>query len=194
MGRVWFTSDLHLGHALVAEHRGFDSVAEHDAYVLDGWARSVSSGDQVWLLGDVAIPRDRDQFLGILAQVKTLPGEKHIILGNHDACHPMHRHGYKTFPMFTDVFSSVSTAARRRMAGRDVLLSHFPYTTDRGFETRYPQWRLPDLGTWLMHGHTHAPEKLTSGHEVHVGLDAWDVRPVPIDAVITIIEETDSGA
>jgi calcineurin-like phosphoesterase family protein len=35
------------------------------------------------------------------------------------------------------------------------------------------QWRLPDRGEFLAHGHTHAALRRTSPREVHVGIDAW---------------------
>lgn len=185
---VWLTSDLHLGHRLVANLRGFDiDTAAHDQAVCDGWASMVKSSDQVWVLGDVSVNNPRR---GALELIGKLPGTKHLIPGNHDPIHPMHRDSHKWFPDFLAVFASVQAYARRRLNGRDVLLSHMPYTTDWGFEARYPQWRLPDLGEFLVHGHTHSKERRTSNHELHVGVDAWDLKPVQLDAVIEYVEET----
>ena len=31
---IFFTSDLHLGHKFVAQLRGFDDVADHDAMIM----------------------------------------------------------------------------------------------------------------------------------------------------------------
>ena len=53
--KTFFTSDLHLGHVHVAELRGFESVAEHDQALINYWNAVVSSGDDVWVLGDFAL-------------------------------------------------------------------------------------------------------------------------------------------
>lgn len=174
---VWFTADLHLGHRFVTELRGFASIDEHDTALCDAWRKVVRPADQVWVLGDIAVSNPTYA----LELIDGLPGTKHLIAGNHDACHPMHRDAYKRQRDYLSVFDSVQAFARRRVNGAEVLLSHFPYTTDRGFEARYPQYRLPDLGLPLLHGHTHLAERRTSEREFHVGVDAWGLAPVSLD-------------
>ena len=181
---VWLTSDQHFGHRLVSGLRGFgEDTAAHDQALCDNWADTVRAGDQVWVLGDLAMGRPD----AALAMLGKLPGVKHLIPGNHDTCHPMHRESFKHQRAYMDVFESVQMAARRKVNGQVVLLSHLPYTTDRGFEARYPQWRLPDLGEWLFHGHTHSKEQVTSGHELHVGVDAWDLKPVSLETLAKLM-------
>ena len=175
---VWFTSDLHFGHRLVAEKRGFPSIEEHDAAIAKAWP--ARADDQVWILGDLAVSSPRGA-LGILA---CLPGRKHLISGNHDGCHPMHRDAHKRVAQYLEVFESVQPFARRRVSGQEVLLSHFPYEADRG-PARYTQYRLRDEGRWLLHGHTHGTERL-HGHELHVGWDAWSTL-VPLSTVEQLI-------
>lgn len=181
---MWFTSDLHFGHRLVAGHRGFESIEEHDAAIVANWLKDVGPKDQVWVLGDLAVSSPKVA----LATIAGLPGEKHLIAGNHDGCHPMHRDAHRRVGAYLEVFASVQSAARKRIAGVEVLLSHFPYERDRG-EARYTQWRLPNQGSWLLHGHTHGTERVTQRrgidymcvpplNEIHVGLDAWDMRLV----------------
>lgn len=189
MSIVWFTADPHLGgHRLVAEKRGFDCPEQHDAAIADRWRAVVRPGDQVWVLGDIAVNNPAVALM-ILAG---LPGRKHLILGNHDTPHSMHRSSHNHQAAYLAVFDSVQLAARRRIGGQDVLLSHFPYTADRE-ETRYPQWRLPDLGAWLLHGHTHLPEVRTGPREIHVGVDAWGLTPVNLDTIATMIRETEES-
>jgi calcineurin-like phosphoesterase family protein len=191
MGRVWFTSDLHLGHAKVAELRGFASTKEHDQALVDNWRSVVNpkADDQVWVLGDIATSSPGYA----LDVIHALPGTKHLILGNHDAAHPMHRNAHHKLRQYLWAFESVAMAARRRVEGEEVLLSHFPYRRDRN-EARHNQWRLRDEGLPLLHGHTHGEERLTvdSGllgllgrktTELHVGLDAWEMQLVPLEAV-----------
>lgn len=177
---VYFTSDLHIGHRLITELRGFgEDVPAHDAAIENAWRRVVRPDDQVWVLGDLAVSSPG----AALALIDSLPGRKHLISGNHDGCHPMHRDSHKRLPAYLEVFESVQAFARRRVAGVDVFLSHFPYTVDRGFETRYPQYRLPDLGAWLLHGHTHLADRRTGPREIHVGVDAWNLSPVALETV-----------
>lgn len=49
------------------------------------------------------------------------------------------------------------------------------------------QYRLRDEGRWLLHGHTHQPERIR-GREIHVGLDAWDLAPVNEGTIAKLIE------
>lgn len=180
---VWFTSDLHLGHRFVAATRGFDSVSEHDDAIRDGWASVVGKGDDVWVLGDLAVSAPESA----LATIASLPGRKHLIAGNHDRCHPMHRDAHNWQPRYLSAFASVQPFARRKIAGRDVLLSHFPYRSDRD-EVRYLQYRLRDEGEWLLHGHLHS-DNSGEGREIHVGVDAWGLAPVDLDTVAVVMGE-----
>jgi calcineurin-like phosphoesterase family protein len=191
---VYFTSDLHFGHRLVAAHRGFgDDTAAHDQALMDRWRSVVKKDDQVWVLGDLCLI-DPEYAFGL---VRRLPGVKHFIAGNHDPCHPMHRQAHKFQRRYLEVFDSVQPFARRRIDGQEVLLSHFPYSRDRG-EARYTQYRLPNEGKWLLHGHTHGDEKVThlpepvaqpAVREIHVGVDAWDLTPVSLDQVVDLMRE-----
>lgn len=198
MSGLWFTSDAHLGHALVARKRaeaGHCLELMHDVYLADQWDARVGSGDVVWVLGDLTLG-DLDYALNWFAQ---RPGRLRLILGNHDEGHPMHRGAHKVFGLYAGVFEYVATMARIRVAGQNVLLSHFPYPgtsegTDehgRPFDDRYSQYRLPNEGLPLIHGHTHRSEKLSWNRQgawkmtrqIHIGLDAWGLAPVPLNAV-----------
>ena len=184
---VWFTSDAHWGHRLVAGLRGFATVEDHDATLLANFLAVVRPGDQVWWLGDMTVSRP-DPAFEALAQI---PGEHHLITGNHDRCNPMFRDSHKRVRRYLDHFATVQAYARRRVDGRDVLLSHYPYATADGQadrdEVRYEQYRLPDHGKWLLHGHTHMADQRVHGRQIHVGLDAWGLAPVPLDTIERII-------
>jgi calcineurin-like phosphoesterase family protein len=197
-----FTSDLHLGHRLVAEKRGFATVEEHDATIAERWRERVRPSDVVYVLGDIAASAPFEA----LAILSELPGRKRLILGNHDRAHPMHRNAHRwhdvyTSPLLTPegivdgAFESIAQSARISVGGIRVLLSHFPYERDRD-EPRHMQWRLRDEGMPLLHGHTHGTERLTVTEiepeartrvEVHVGLDAWGLAPVPMSAVYDLL-------
>ena len=182
---VWFTADLHLGHRLVTGHRGFgEDTDKHDWTIMNNWSKVVHPKDQVWVLGDLAVSSPTRA----LVLLSDLPGRKHLIAGNHDGCHPMHRDSHKRVGEYLEVFESVQPFARRRIEGEDVLLSHFPYNKDR-HEVRYTQYRLRDEGRWLLHGHTHQADQRREGREIHVGVDAWDLSPVHLNTVIELMKE-----
>jgi calcineurin-like phosphoesterase family protein len=186
---VFFTSDLHLGHRKAAEHRGFEHPHEHDAVICENWHATVKADDDVWVLGDLAASSPI-YALGVLG---ALPGRKHLISGNHDKTHPMFRDAHKHLRAYMEVFESVASAGRRRINGREVLLSHFPYRRDRG-EARHLQWRLRDEGAWLLHGHTHGAETISPLiREVHVGVDAWQMTPVALETVGALIDAAEAA-
>ncbi len=185
MGETWLTSDPHLGHRLMAARRGFGGdVGAHDAAVVAALRAAVGPDDHLWVLGDLTMRLPEYA----CERFRAVPGHLHLVLGNHDAGHPMHRGAHNLQRRYLGVFESVAMAATLRWEGGPVLLSHFPYRADRGpGPARFPQWRLPDLGGLLLHGHTHLPARRTSDHEVHVGLDAWGLAPVRLaDAVAAL--------
>ncbi len=198
---VFYASDTHLGHAVVAGIRGFTKegldaegnpalvpdVAAHDEHVIARWNAMVRPGDFVWHLGDVGLGKESE----VLAGAARLNGTKHLVAGNHDRCWPGHRESRNRQRTWLEVFESVQAFARTKVAAVPVLLSHMPYQGDGDHtdEERYPQFRLPDLGGWLIHGHTHSGLRLDAPRSVHIGLDAWGLAPVPEAEVAELIRQ-----
>ena len=175
MTKVFYWSDLHIGHSIVVPDRGFTSTDEHDDALADAWCRTVTKRDSVWLLGDLAASTPRPA-LELLAK---LPGTKHLIAGNHDPAHPLHGDSHRQQRRYLEVFASVHTSGLRRIGNHMALLSHFPYEGDGLSRTdRYSQWRLRDEGGWLIHGHVHQAWKV-KGRQINVGVDHW---PEPVSA------------
>lgn len=187
MSQVFFSSDLHFGHRLVAairadvEHVEDADVQAHDDAIVDRWNRVVGKWDKVYLLGDLSMGMPHG--LKCAAQ---LNGRKFLIAGNHDLVHPRHRRGGSVLRRYLDIFEDVATVGEVKIGGRRVMLSHFPYSADRGDNIRYPQYRVPDTDLWLLHGHTHSEAVLTGPRELHVGWDAWK-GPVSRDTIAAII-------
>lgn len=198
------------GHRLVSRIRGFidenrteeykeeivfaaDTEA-HDAKVAENWDSTVRERDVVFVCGDISINGNQRA----LDWMKARPGTKILISGNHDPVHPgFFRNAHKKVAAWREVFVDIQPYYRISLLGQVVLLSHLPYSgtgaegkRDNGeeVEERGKQWRLPDLGMPLIHGHTHGPErahlsdKMTP--ELHVGLDAWDLNLVPQSTVL----------
>lgn len=187
--QTYFTSDPHAGHRHVASLRGFASPELHDAFLAAQWWGRVRPVDRVFILGDIVASNSKKATEHGLSFFAKLPGAKHLISGNHDAVHPMNRDAHRRMRDYLDVFESVASAGRLRIEGQEVLLSHFPYERDR--ETpRHTQWRLRNEGKWLLHGHTHGTERVTNTggvREVHVGVDAWGLAPVPASEIARLI-------
>jgi calcineurin-like phosphoesterase family protein len=168
MAMIYYTSDLHFGHRLVAGLRGFDNTDDHDQAIISHWYDTVNNDDIVYVLGDLAI-NNPTRAIGIVSE---LPGRKRLIWGNHDFGHPMRRDAPRWTKWYSQAFEYTAPFGRRRINGRNVLLSHFPYTEDRD-TARFMQYRLPDMGEYLLHGHLHSAFAITSTREIHVGWDAW---------------------
>lgn len=178
MSNVFYTSDLHLGHARVAEIRGFETVEAHDAWMTAMWRTYIGPRDVVFVLGDISV-RDHDKALALLAD---LPGRKHLISGNHDATHPLNHNGLsKWMPRYLEVFETVMQSRVRKINNVYTYLSHYPYASwgdgPAREGSRHEEWRFPEMERPLLHGHTHGTER-EHGYMMHVGVDAWG-RPVP---------------
>lgn len=180
-----------------SELTGPAAVAWHDEALAERWDAVVQDGDTVWVLGDISGGSRNRQF-NALEWIRQRPGAKHLIGGNHDGCHPMHRDSHRWQPIYLQSFDSVQMAARRRIpcGGSHVtaLLSHFPFGADHVIPPRYMEWRLPPEGHryYLLHGHTHSANRF-NGREIHVGVDAWDLAPVAVGDIQKYVEQRESG-
>ncbi len=102
-------------------------------------------------------------------------------------CHPAYRDAPKWDIRYRQAFEWIAPYGRRRINGHNVLLSHYPYQSDHTEAAREMQWRLPDMGEFLLHGHTHSDQIWTSEREIHVGYDAWR-RLVPEYEIAAMLE------
>lgn len=201
MSRVWYTSDPHFGHQKVAELRGFKTFEEHDAALIYTWKSQVKKNDVVYVLGDVSL----SNYQYALDIIKELPGRKHLISGNHDIVHPMHTKGHSKAELdrWYEAFETIQPFLRKKLNKNEVFLSHFPYMEagDGKYRegARYEQYRLPDLGRPLIHGHTHGKETIHDSqysddwriikNQFHVGWDAWG-RLVQQEEIIEWLSDT----
>jgi calcineurin-like phosphoesterase family protein len=186
MSQRFITSDLHFGHELVANLRGFDTTAEHDDALAEQWHKVVRQDDTVFVLGDV-VGRSKD-WTYALDRIDKLPGVKHLVSGNHDSCSSIHRNGWQHQREALRVFESVRDFARIKFRRHTVLMSHYPYDDDHTEGVRYAEYRLRDEGLPLLHGHTHRQKQRLhlsdkGTPQMHVGHDAWG-GPVPLDLLL----------
>jgi len=179
----FFTSDLHIRHNLVVRERGFalpDGTGDHDAYeavLAEKWDSRVRKDDIVYVLGDIAMNPAKGAFDFLDAR----NGRKILISGNHDATASFHSTASKAQRLWLAHFESIHDFLQIKIAGRRVLLSHYPYKGEgeREFEEdRHTQFRLRDEGMPLLHGHVHSKEIVTNGNQFHVGLDGHNLELV----------------
>ncbi len=79
MSKVFFTSDLHIGHKKLSENlRGMD-VEDNWDLIQYNWNHTVSKYDKVYILGDVTLHNPK-----LLYRLDELNGRKVVIGGNHD--------------------------------------------------------------------------------------------------------------
>lgn len=178
---VFFTSDLHLGHARIVElcQRPYSSVDEMNQAIIGNWNTTVGRNDVVFVLGDVALGRLDDT----LQLVRQLNGRKHLVPGNHDKCWPGHKRiRPKDIARYVDVGFEIEYRHTYH-PGLGAHLCHFPRTGDSQDEDRFVNHRphLPD-DEWLIHGHVHN-QWLQRGYDINVGMDRWYYTPVPIEDI-----------
>jgi calcineurin-like phosphoesterase family protein len=206
---TFYTSDPHFGHVLTAGHRGCFKyvdpnnkeaglVGDPDLFYerfFKAWNKVVTPTDQAWILGDLTLFTSHTRLREVMDFLRSLPGTKHLVLGNHDVGHPMWPNPSRFKLDYARAFASVQTIATHDIAGRKVILSHFPYTAivrDKKREDKLRPWRPSNTGKWLIHGHTHKKTITTPGMKmVHVGWDAWK-RPVSQEEVASVIKMEES--
>lgn len=158
--RLW-VADLHLGHAKVADLRGFASVREHDTHILSQLA-DLEPWDTLWVLGDISSGKPEDERIALALLDQMVNAEMHLIAGNHDSVSSIHRQGFKKQREWLEVFDSVQQFGRVRINGASVMMSHYPYARSGDGPgrpgSRYNEYRLSDMGLPLIHGHTHHTE------------------------------------
>lgn len=192
----FFTADPHFGHRRILQHcaRSFASVDEMDRFLITNYNSLAGSGDQLWVLGDLALG-DAELTLPTLA---LLQADLHLVGGNHDRVHPSNGgratawlERYRTLTGSQEIHAT--NLELELGDGSSVQLSHFPYPGvqyDPRFRDgdRYEPWRPADDGRWLLCGHVHEQWRQL-GRVINVGVDAWGGSPVSEEQILALIAE-----
>lgn len=163
--------------------------------LIRNWNEVVMPDDTVYHLGDVALG-PWSEWEGILTR---LNGFKVMVIGNHDRVfqNEKPRMRERFFPLYSSWFDVVTDNITNLGLNtvepmRFVNLSHFPYEGDSHDGDRYTDCRLTDEGVPLIHGHIHkstrAWRSAKGTPQVHVGVDAWDFRPVAESEVLSLLD------
>lgn len=169
-GRIWFSSDLHFNHnkGFLFEPRGFQSIEEHDAKIIENWNSVVAPDDIVFLLGDLMMGANYEN--GI-KKIKQLNGLKFHIRGNHDTDNKIEQ--YATIPNY-NCLGWAETLIYKKWR---FFLCHYPTMINN-----YP----PESKKFCLHGHTHHSNKLEYIQNgcYNVNIDAHNNFPVCLDQIL----------
>jgi calcineurin-like phosphoesterase family protein len=165
-----FYSDPHFGHERICElsHRPFESIEEMNETLIKNYNEVIDIHDICLWLGD-AFLCNQEEAKPIM---RRLHGYKVLLTGGHDKGSSW---------MVKAGFDLVSDAdyLTFKIAGRIARACHYPYWEkgDRHNMEQKPLYPLKRKGEVLVHGHSHLKHRL-HGNQIHVGVDAWDFKPV----------------
>ena len=140
----YYISDPHFFHGglnIKMDMRGFSSVEEMNAYMLEKWNGRVRQNDEVNILGDLSWG-NAEQTNELLQK---LNGKLYLIEGNHDR--------FLTNRKFdASRFVWIKPYAELHDRGRKVILCHYPIMCYNG---QYHLDREGNPKTWMLYGHVH---------------------------------------
>jgi len=177
---TWWTSDTHFSHANIIRYskRPFADVDEMNHALIANWNERVAADDVVWHLGDLALGRNIREQVALTSQ---LNGRRKLVPGNHDRVASFFEGGDQR-ARFWSVYEAAGweimpEELEHEIAGRRVVVSHFPYTGDSQHMERYLDRRPVDRGLPVIHGHVHG-EFAERGRQFNVGTDVRGYAPV----------------
>ncbi len=178
---IYYISDTHFNDERVAAlcGRPFKSIQEHDQALVNNWNKKVTNNDIVYFVGDICT----NFFPGVIDLLKSLNGEKYLVVGNHDMDAIEE---YKS----SGIFKKVEYIMIIKDQGRDVILSHQPLM----------DWDTVIRGSYLIYGHIHN-KTIKNGIEYqqikdyyknkkayNAGVDVTNFEPVTLDELIKLKE------
>ncbi len=168
MGKMYFTSDLHLGHRQIVRRRGFDSVDDMDRTLIQNINSMVTANDELWILGDFSYRISKDEARHWLGQIRCR--HVHLIRGNHD----------KDWTA-EDGWESVETYHELKTDQGKLVLFHYPLLA----------WNGERQNSWDLHGHIHSDRQTNLQNarqglrRYNVGVDANVLQPVSFDEILS---------
>ncbi len=187
MPELWFTADLHFGHANIISYcqRPFlndeekkqaeenpskggivseETVKKHDDALLKAINERVAMGDTLWVLGDFC--------LGSLEMASSyrdriLCSNVHFVRGNHD------------LPSYDALFDRALDQGMIKHQGQKIWLNHYPMRS----------WDKAFHGAWHLYGHVHGRLQGEDAERPRllvrdVGVDATNYAPVSFTELI----------
>lgn len=141
--KLFFTSDLHFGHARIIEYckRPYSSVEQMDRVLIDNWNDTISVDDTIVIAGDFCLSGKQ----AWSTYLNKLNGIKILVEGNHDHGIP---DGY---------FRHISPLLNLEVFDQDIR------KTQRITVCHYPMlsWHQSHKGAWQLFGHWHGESLLS---------------------------------
>lgn len=168
---TFFIADPHFGHAQVSRERGFASVDEMDALLIEKWNARVGVKDHIYIVGDCFCRNARPA----RSYLNALHGIKHLVIGNHD------RYWLRGFPV-RECFAEAGFVLEGCTAGTYFTCCHYPML----------DWFRRQHGACLIYGHVHNhtsdpyfPLLRSLPHAYNAGADINAFQPVTLEEVAT---------
>jgi calcineurin-like phosphoesterase family protein len=176
---LFFTSDLHLGHANIIRFadRPFSDVDEMNDALIANINQTVGVHDDLYILGDMSYRLGRE---GASALIKKIRCKKlHLVKGNHDK-------NWAESGLFVEVcdYKEIKTEA-----GLKLVLFHYPILdwSGKGHERNHG-WSIH------LHGHIHSQgTRYNIGNFIEglyrydVGVDANEYKPVELSEITSLM-------
>ncbi len=189
--KVWFTSDLHLGHGNIIKFCGRpfmsaeeeeevrknprgkfklseETVQRHDEGLIEAINSRVDTKDLLWILGDFCMG-GLTEATGYRDLIRC--HNVHLVWGNHDR------------RAVGAVFSSTLEQGLISVDRQKIFLNHYPMRS----------WDASFHGSWHLYGHVHGnllEEDATNDWMLarEVGVDTNDYRPVSFEEIADYME------
>ncbi len=134
-----------------------ESVANMNKEMIRLWNEQVKSGDTVYLNGDFAFFKTKEQIIEVLEQ---LNGEKHFNFGNHDQTIMK----FKSDFLHPKRFASMRDYRVIKVEGERIVMLHYGMRV----------WDRSHHGVWHLFGHSHNSLP-PQGKSVDVGVDSTPI-------------------
>lgn len=160
---TWIISDTHFGHKNIIKYCG--RPINHNSMIMRNWMNTVGEDEPLLHLGDLTVWYGKDQeYWEDMA--RTLPGNKRMIMGNHDKRKPRayKKLGYKIIEPFV---------------WEGILFNHYP---------DYDKIEHYDIHT-VVHGHVHNNNHRKVRHiegidYYNVSIEVMGYKPVKLGDIL----------
>ena len=187
MSELWFTADLHFGHANIISYcqRPFlseeekakvaqdprgggnvsaETVQKHDDALLSAINERVGKKDTLWILGDFCLG-SFEKAAEYRARIQCR--QVHFVRGNHD------------LSSYDELFDQVIDQGMIKHNGQKIWLNHYPMRS----------WDKAFHGAWHLYGHVHGRLQEEDAAQQRllvrdVGVDATDYCPVSFTELV----------
>lgn len=209
--RVFFTSDMHYGQACESwdiplwKNRGYNSLQEHDAAMIQGWNGRITDNDIVFHLGDFTFGRNAEANMQFLLENLHYK-ELYLLFGNHYAGIKQFFNKYLNYSI--DKYYRLGFIGKVTNVGVETEKQHNAYLVPNYYEifvnktpavlSHYPilSWNGAGKGENIhLFGHSHGnlgnsggwiKDNYLAGRCMDVGVDAVG-SPLDFDEIMKIL-------